>query len=354
MSPRGAALLRRLAAYRPDTGRALRQLGFTLSVFTALWLAMLAALQVSFLLTLLLAIPAGVFLLRLFIIQHDCGHGSFTPSKRLNQVIGRALGVLTFTPYDYWKQTHAIHHATSGNLDRRGYGDITTLTVAEYEALSPRARFGYRFYRHPLTLLVVGPAYQFLVKHRLPLDAPKHWRDAWKSVWMTNLALAGLFALAALTIGIGDYLMVQIPLTLTASAMGIFLFYVQHQYEHAYWEHDKTWDFTSAGLEGSSFLDLPRPLHWLTGNISYHHIHHLASRVPNYELPRAFDEIDELREVPHLTLGDAFRSLRLRLWDEDRRVMITFGELAARPAASAPTPAPVPPPPATSLLDEAA
>jgi len=327
ISHEGAALLRSLAPYRADNTRALGQLALTLALYAGLWLAMLAALQVSLLLTLALAIPAGFFLLRLFIIQHDCGHGSFTDSKRLNQLIGRGLGVLTFTPFDYWKQTHALHHATSGNLDRRGYGDITTLTVDEFRALSPAGRFGYRLYRHPLIILAVGPLYQFIIKHRLPLDAPRHWRDAWRSVWMTNLAIAGIVAVAAWTIGLTSYLLIQVPLTIFTATVGVFLFYVQHQYEHTYWEQQETWSFADAAMRGSSFLDLPRPLHWLTGNICYHHIHHLASRVPNYRLPEAFAEIEAARQVPHLDLGDAVRSLRLRLWDTQTRKLIGFREL---------------------------
>ncbi len=325
--PDATALLRRLATYRADDRRAFGQLAQSLILFAGLWWAMIAALEVSYLLTLLLVIPAGFILLRIFIIQHDCGHGSFTSSKRLNQRIGRALGVLTFTPFDYWKHTHSIHHATSGNLDRRGHGDVTTLTVDEYQALTKAGRLGYRIYRNPLTILGFGPFFQFFIKHRLPLDAPRHWHDAWRSVWMTNLGIAATVGLATWTIGLPHYLMIQLPLTLFTATFGVFLFYVQHQYEGTYWERQDKWNFGTAALHGSSFLDLPRPLHWLTGNICYHHLHHLASRVPNYRLPEAFAEIKEARAVPHLNLGDAFRSLRLHLWDEHERRLIRFSDL---------------------------
>jgi omega-6 fatty acid desaturase (delta-12 desaturase) len=335
ISPAGTRLLRELAAYRPDNRRAFVELAITLGGYLCLWAGMIAATATSWLLALALAIPAGLLLLRLFVLQHDCGHGSFTSSRKLNDAIGRVLGVLTFTPYDYWRQTHALHHATSGNLDRRGYGDITTLTVAEYRALSPLRRLAYRLYRHPLVILGVGPTYQFILKHRLPLDAPRRWRLAWRSVWLTNLAIAAIATVGALTIGLGSYLALLAPVMLTATSVGVFLFYVQHQYEGAYWARAETWDFGDAALRGSSFLDLPRPLHWLTGNICYHHIHHLASRVPSYRLPEAFADLEDAQAVPHLGAGAAARSLFLNLWDEERQELIGFADLRQENAPDA-------------------
>ncbi|HLE85273.1 MAG TPA: fatty acid desaturase, partial [Thermoanaerobaculia bacterium] len=248
-----------LAPYKqPDTRRAILQVLDTAIPFVALWALMLASLQISYALTLLLAVPTAGLLVRLFIIQHDCGHGSFFPSQRANHVLGGILGVLTLTPYRYWRRTHAIHHATSGNLDRRELGDVLTKTVGEYRSLGFWGRLGYRLYRHPVVLLVFGPAWQFLIKHRLPFDAPRSWKSEWASVLWTNLALAALVVTMAATVGFGPFLLVWTPVFILSGAAGVWLFYVQHQFEDAYWRDGQEWDYATAAVAGSSYFRLPK------------------------------------------------------------------------------------------------
>jgi len=250
--------------------------------FACLWYLMAESLSVSYALTLVLAIPTGFFFIRLFILQHDCGHGSLFPSRAANHVTGALLGVVTLFPYGYWRRTHAIHHATSGNLERREFGDVKTYTVREYQSFSPVHRWLYRRYRNPFVLLGFGPAYQFVLKHRFPFDIPWSWKREWASVLWTNVGIALSFSVLSWFLGWRSVLLVQAPVVLVAGAVGVFLFYVQHQFEDTYWEHEESWDFYAASVKGSSFLDLPRPLRWITANIGYHHIHHLTSRIPNY------------------------------------------------------------------------
>ncbi len=253
-------------------------------------------------LTLPLVPPAVFLLVRLFIIQHDCGHGSFFASRRANDLLGRALGVLTLTPYAFWRASHAIHHAHSGKLDRRGAGDITMLTVGEYRALSPSRRLPYRAYRHPIVLFGVGPLYLFVLKNRIPTVSLWGHRKVWGSILGTNLALAAIVVLMLLTVGARAFMLAYPPVILLAAAVGIWLFYVQHQFEHAYWTTGPGWDFHAAALQGSSFYDLPLVLHWLTGFIGFHHIHHICSKIPNYNLRDCFDQTPEppVRKAPDL------------------------------------------------------
>jgi omega-6 fatty acid desaturase (delta-12 desaturase) len=325
-----------LAPYRrPETWRAIFQLADTALPLAVVWLAMLWSLSVSYWITLALAVPAALLVARMFMLQHDCGHGAFFKSQRVNNAVGFAIGVLTLVPYEYWRKTHAIHHATSGDLDHRGFGDIDTLTVREYLSRPRWKRLLYRLYRHPLVLLVVGPSWQFIVKHRFPADIPRAWKREWASVHWTNVALVAIVALMALTIGLDRFLLVQLPITLIAGSVGVYLFYVQHQYEDTYWRYREAWNYYAAGLEGSSHLVMPKPLQWFTANIGLHHIHHVASRIPNYHLQRCFDEVAEVRRVTTLTLRESVRTLRLTLWDEDERRLIGFRELRRRRAPAA-------------------
>lgn len=317
-----------LAPYRePDARRSLWQLASTGLLFAAAWAAMLLAQKSGrYWLTLLLAVPSAGLMIRLFIVQHDCGHGSFFRQGWANDLVGRVLGVLTVTPYHYWRQTHALHHSTSGNLDRRGWGDINTLTVREYRALPARARRAYRLYRSFPVLFILGPVFHFLIYHRWPGIVPKDWRRERLSILGTDLALACVLLAAHLTVGVGSFLAVHLPALVLTTWAGMWFFYVQHQYEETYWHEEKDWDFALASLRGSSFYDLPRVLHWFTGNIGYHHIHHLNSRVPNYNLPRAMRENPVFQDVTRLTLLDSLRCARLALWDEERGRLVSFRE----------------------------
>jgi omega-6 fatty acid desaturase (delta-12 desaturase) len=322
--------LKRLATYRePQLGRGLVELAVTLVPYLGLWLLVWLSLGHGYWLSLLLAVPAAGFLVRLFMIQHDCGHGSFFPRRRGNDWLGRVLGVLTLTPYGYWRRTHAVHHATSGNLDQRGMGDITTLTVREFQSLTPARRVLYRLSRNPLVLLGLGPVYLFVLKHRLPVGLMRSGKDAWLSVMGTNLAIAAMVAALAGVLGLGDFLLVQAPITLLASSLGIWLFYVQHQFEHTYWEPDEQWSVHAGAMQGSSHYDLPPVLRWFTANIGIHHVHHLCSRIPSYRLGEVLRAHPELRGINRLTLRQSLRCFRFALWDEERRTMVGFREAAA-------------------------
>jgi omega-6 fatty acid desaturase (delta-12 desaturase) len=317
-----------LAPYaRPVLRRSLFQLLNTAIPFFLLWPLMLRSLEYSYWITLFLAVPAAGFLIRLFIIQHDCGHGSFFRSRAANDMLGFVLGVLTLTPYGYWRRTHAIHHATSGNLDQRDIGDVTTLTVKEYLRLPLWKRVRYRLYRHPLLLLGIGPVYLFVIRHRFPPNLRRTGRRGWTSVLMTNLVILAVIVVMWRTVGLQEFLKVQLPITVIAATAGVWLFYIQHQFEDTYWEKDRTWGFYAAGLRGSSFYDLPRILHWFTGNIGVHHVHHVCSRIPNYRLLECLKENPELEQVTHLTLWQSLNSIRLKLWDEDTRKLVGFQHL---------------------------
>jgi len=316
-----------------DTRRALLQVANTVVPFAVLWGLAYLSLEVSYLLTLALAVPTALLVVRLFILQHDCGHGAFFPSRRANNVLGFLLGIVTLTPYKYWRRTHAIHHATSGNLDRREFGEVDTLTVSEYEALGRWRKLFYRLYRSSFVLLVLGPLYQFAIKHRLPYDAPRAWKREWADVWWTNLGIAAVLVAAHFTIGLEAFFLVHGPVFLISGAVGIWLFYVQHQFEDTYWDRQDQWDFHLAGIEGSSFYDLPRVAHWLTGNIGYHHVHHLSSQIPNYRLREAMESVPDLQHVTRLKFVESLRCLGYKLWDEESRQLIGFSDLRRRRAA---------------------
>jgi omega-6 fatty acid desaturase (delta-12 desaturase) len=283
---------------------------------------MVLSLQVSYLLTLGLSLIAAGFLVRMFIIFHDCGHGSFFRSERANRIVGTILGSLAFTPYQRWHRDHAIHHSTVGNLDKRGIGDVWTLTVEEYEKLSPAGRREYRLYRHPLFLIVVAPFLLFVIGLRF--TRRRMAKAEKRSVYLTNLILALLAALLILLIGWKAFLLIQLPVIYFASVAGVWLFYVQHQFEEVVWSRQREWDYKTMALEGSSYLKLPRVLQWFSGNIGYHHIHHLSPRIPNYFLEKCHRENELFRNIKPVTFIPSLKTLRLRLWDEQNRKLVRF------------------------------
>lgn len=314
-----------LAGYRkPRLASSLFQLIVTLLLWAAMWPVMWWSMSVSYWLTLLLAVPAAFFSIRLFILQHDCGHGSFFQSRTANEVVGFALGVLTMTPYHCWRREHATHHAGTGHLEQRGTGDIDTLTVTEYMALSRWGRLKYRLYRHPLVLFGIGPIFHFAIRQRLVYRVPKAWRRERMSVHMTNL---GMLAVIAAVCWIFDWraiVLMYLPAMTIATSIGVWLFYVQHQFNPTYWESGENWDYHTAAIEGSSFYDLPPLLRWATANIGFHHIHHLDSRVPNYRLPRIYRDHPELHNAHRLSLWSSLQCAFFKLWDEKQRRLVTF------------------------------
>jgi omega-6 fatty acid desaturase (delta-12 desaturase) len=318
---------------QPDTRRAIVQILNTGLPFLLLMGAMFYALDHAYWPAMLLALPSGALLVRLFAIQHDCGHGSFFKSRRANDVLGWLLGVVTLTPYGAWRRNHALHHATSGNLDRRGIGDVDTLTLREYQGRPAWRRLAYRLYRHPLVLLGVGPAYLFLLRHRVPVGTFRD-RRIWMSALGTNLAIAAVIATLTLTVGVQPLLAGYLPAMLLGASIGVWLFYVQHQFEDTYWETGKRWNFQEAAMEGCSFYDLPAALHWVTGHLGLHHIHHLSSRIPNYRLRDCFRHNSELWSAKRLTLWSSLRCARLALWDEEKRALVSF-RAARKPDSTA-------------------
>lgn len=273
----------------------------------------------------LLVLPLAGLLIRTFIIMHDCSHGSFLPWPKVNDAVGFITGVLTFTPFQQWRRDHALHHASSGDLDHRGHGDIATLTVAEYNARSRFQRFKYRLYRHPFVLFGIGPLHMMILQRFRGPSLATGAKQIW-NVWMTNIALVALSALFIMTFGWKVVFLIYFPAYYLAAAGGIYLFYVQHQFEEAYWERGKDWDYATAAVTGSSHLQMPAILHWFTGHIGLHHVHHLGPKIPNYRLKAAHEENEVFQVAPVLTLRTAFRTLRLTLWDEESGRMIGFRE----------------------------
>jgi omega-6 fatty acid desaturase (delta-12 desaturase) len=317
-----------LDRYRePSHARSLFELIITVGPFVSLWVLCWAALYVGYWLSLIIALPAAGFLVRLFMIQHDCGHGAFFRRRLANDWVGRVIGMLTLTPYGFWRRTHAVHHASSGNLGRRGTGDVTTLTVREYLDLSRWGRFCYRVYRHPVVLFGIGPAYLFIIQHRLPVGMMGKGWQPWLSTMATNVGIASLTVGTMWIVGVGPFLLVQLPITLLASSIGVWLFYIQHQFEDTFWAEASGWNLHEAALHGSSHYDLPGILRWFTANIGMHHVHHLCSRIPYYRLPRVLRDHPELKGVGRLTLLQSFGCVRLTLWDETRRRLISFRDI---------------------------
>ncbi len=308
----------------PDTWRSVWQIVNTLVPYLILWGVMFWSVGVSYWLTLLLAIPTAGFMVRTFIIFHDCGHGSFFKSKRANTVVGIITGILTYTPWYRWWHEHAIHHATAGNLDKRGVGDVDTWTVEEYMAAPKWKQLGYRFMRHPLVMFTIGAVFVFAIMQRIPMSS--HGRREKASIWWTNLALAGLVSGLIALVGWKTYLLVQLPVLLFGTSAGVWMFYVQHNYEGSYWERQDNWDFYKAAMNGSSLYELPAILQWFTGNIGFHHIHHLGPRIPNYKLQECFKE-NPVFQVKPLTFWSSFKTLRLRLWDEANKRMVGWEAL---------------------------
>jgi omega-6 fatty acid desaturase (delta-12 desaturase) len=282
------------------------------------------ALGVSYLLVLALAVPAAGFLVRTFIVFHDCSHGSLLPSRRANAWLGTVLGLLLWSPFLRWRHDHAVHHATSGDLNRRGVGDVRTLTVCEFAALPFRGRLAYRLQRHPLLMFGLGPIIAMIIGPRIVSRGARPRMR--RSVIATNVALAVMVAVMSVLVGWSQYLLVWAPAALLAGSAGIWLFYVQHQFEDAYWENGGDWDYADAALRGSSYLKLPRVLQFFSGNIGFHHVHHLNARIPNYNLQRAHEENSVFHDVPTLSLWDGIRAVRLKLWDEELGRMVTFAQ----------------------------
>lgn len=321
----------------PDTGRAAWQVVTSFGGLFLCWTLMYFSLTIGYWLTLLLSLPAAGFMFRIFIIQHDCGHNSFLGTRRANNLVGMACSLFTLVPYKHWRKSHAIHHAHHAELEERGIGDIWTMTVEEYMQAPWWLRVGYRIFRNPLLLFGIGPTVYFVLLQRIPLKVADEWRHGEKaSVWWTNAALVGVVAAAGLLIGFGALAAVLLPCVVIAGSLGTWFFYVQHQFERTYWEHTPEWDYTLAAMHGSSYYKLPRVLQWFTGNIGFHHIHHLSPRIPNYNLQRCHDENPLLQRVTHLTILDSLKTASLTLWDEEQRRLVTFREaLAARRSAPA-------------------
>ncbi|MEA2928262.1 MAG: hypothetical protein QOG38_690 [Hyphomicrobiales bacterium] len=313
---------------QPSNARSIAELAITFLPLAALWaVAWVAVLLGFWWVAALLAVPSAGFLVRLFMIQHDCGHGAFFSDRRANDWVGRVIGVLTLTPYGFWRRSHAIHHATSGNLDRRGIGDLDVLTVEEYLARSRWGRLKYRLYRNPVVMFGIGPAFHFLVQQRVPVGLLRAGWQPWASAMATNVVIALIVAPLIWFVGVRALLIVHLPVSLLAGSIGVWLFYVQHQFEHTSWDEDDAWMLHEAALHGSSHYDLPAVLRWFTANIGVHHVHHLCSRIPYYRLPRVLRDYPELRDVGRLTLLDSFRCVRLVLWDDVQRRLVSFREV---------------------------
>ncbi|MGM9987637.1 MAG: fatty acid desaturase [Bacillaceae bacterium] len=323
------ALRKQMAPYeKAEIWRSIRQMMNTILPFFAMWFFAYKSLEISYFLTLAFATVAALLLTRIFIIFHDCCHYSFFKNRKANRIVGTITGILTMFPYNQWQHDHAIHHATSGNLDKRGVGDIWMLTVDEYIALSSFDKLKYRLYRNPIVMFGLGPIYKFLITNRFnDKDANRKER---MNTYITNVGIVAMVGLGCYLVGWQAFLLVHGPIFFIAGVAGIWLFYVQHTFEDAYFEEDKDWEYVKAAVEGSSFYKLPKVLQWLTGNIGYHHVHHLSPRVPNYKLEQAHNQTEPLHHVPTITLGTSLTSLKFRLWDEQQKKFISFRELNKR------------------------
>ncbi|TFE01807.1 fatty acid desaturase [Jeotgalibacillus sp. R-1-5s-1] len=310
---------------KTDLKASVRQMINTIPPFFILWFLAYQSLEISYLLTLGLGIIAAGFVVRIFIIFHDCCHGSFFKNKKLNNLVGTITGIITMFPYEKWKREHSIHHATSGNLDKRGTGDIWIMTVEEYKKASWKERLSYRLYRNPLVMFGLGPVYLFLVTNRMNRsDARKKER---KNTYLTNVSIVVLYTLMILLVGWEAFLLVHGPIMFVSGMLGIWLFYVQHQFEDSYFEDESEWDYVKAAVDGSSYYKLPKVLQWVTGNIGYHHVHHLSPRVPNYHLEKAHESTPPLQKATTITMKSSLESIRFRLYDETRKTFVSFNEV---------------------------
>ncbi|WP_085506527.1 fatty acid desaturase [Thalassobacillus devorans] len=318
-----AQLKKKVSAFaKPDTMVGVRQLINTMAPLFLLWFLAYQSLSVSVWLTLALSVMAGGFVVRLFIIFHDCTHQSFFKSNKANRIVGTITGILTLFPFEKWKREHAIHHATSGNLDKRGTGDIWVMTVEEYKKAGTWERLAYRFYRNPLVMFGLGPLYLFLITNRLNRkDAKKKER---RNTYLTNISVVVLYSMLIWAVGWQAFLLIQLPVLYVAGALGIWLFYVQHQFEDSYFEEESEWDFVKAAVDGSSYYKLPKVLEWISGSIGYHHVHHLSPRVPNYHLEEAHESTPPLQKATTITMASSLESLRFRLYDEENKTFVSF------------------------------
>lgn len=317
-----------LANYRePSTLRSSFELGVTVGPYFILWVLAWMSLSVSYWLTFAISICNAAFLLRLFVIQHDCGHGSFFNNRTVSDWLGRVIGVLTLTPYDVWRRSHSLHHSASGDLERRGMGDVHTLTVAEYYALTPVNRLMYRLYRHPIILFVLGPGYLFFLQNRLPLGHTG--LRYWVSAMSTNAAIVAALLIMLYFGGLMPIVLIFLPTTLLAATAGVWLFYVQHQFETTHWESGEDWQMHEAALHGSSHYVLPTWLQWASANIGIHHVHHLYSRIPFYRLPEVLKDHNDLAECNRMTIIQSLQSARLHLWDENSKRLLSFAQAKA-------------------------
>ncbi|MFA1712519.1 fatty acid desaturase [Peribacillus frigoritolerans] len=330
------SLRKQIAPFEQSTTKqSIWQIINTLGPFIILWYLAYISLSVSYWLALIPAVFAAGFLTRIFIIFHDCTHHSFFKDRRANRIVGTIMGVLTLFPFDQWGHEHSVHHATSGNLDKRGTGDIWTLTVDEYLAAPFKLRFAYRFYRNPLVMFGLGPIYVFLLKNRFNRKGAR--KKEKNNTYLTNALIVVLAALLCLAVGWQSFLLVQGSIFMISGSIGIWLFYVQHTFEDSYFEENEEWEYVLAAVEGSSFYKLPKLMQFLTGNIGYHHVHHLSPRVPNYKLEMAHNNTQPLENVPTITLATSLRSLRFRLWDEESKNFVSFKDIKYLTKKSVPT-----------------
>ncbi len=317
--------MRLMMAYRqPKMLRSIYEIAVTFLPFLALCVLSYFALKISLFLSFGLSLLAAGFLVRLFIIQHDCSHGAFFKQKKLNEWVGRVIGVITMTPFSIWKRAHLTHHASSGNLEKRGIGDIYMLTVAEYKASSPKTRFLYRLYRNPVVMFLIGPIYVFLIAQRVPDKFMRKQPKYWVSAMGTNLFIAALIGGIIYFFGLKAFLLIYVPMIITAGALGVWMFFVQHQFEDTIWDKGEAWGRNDAAIFGSSHYDLPKPLRWLTGNIGIHHVHHLNSRIPFYRLTEALRDHPKLIGIKRLTLAQSLKCVKLKLWCEEKRKLVSI------------------------------